>query len=77
MTLALSWGPYGGFYLARGYGFRLCLGRAALTWLPVELDRLCAGYAAHKRAELEKAVGYDPLADPLAPFKRVLDSLEG
>jgi len=63
-TLALSWGAFGGFYVVRGYGWRVCLGWIALTWLPVELDDLCRGYIAHKRAENE--------ARALAPWVRAL-----
>jgi hypothetical protein len=40
-TLALSWGRYGGFYLHRG---RVCLGRVAFTYCPVELDVLMRAY---------------------------------
>ena len=42
-TLALSWGPYGGFYLHRT---RVCLGWVALTYVAhVEIDDLMEGYA--------------------------------
>jgi hypothetical protein len=41
-TIALSWGKYGGFYKTHS---RICLGRIALTWLPVEIDDLMAAYA--------------------------------
>ena len=36
-TLALSWGPSGGFYIHR---HRICLGRVALTYSPMEIDDL-------------------------------------
>ena len=45
-TLALSWGPYGGFYVARNpVCCRLCLGWLALTWVAVEIDDLMIAYA--------------------------------
>lgn len=44
-TLALSWGPWGGFYVQRGFCRRVCIGRLALTYCPVELDDLMEAYA--------------------------------
>lgn len=44
-TLALSWGAWGGFYVNRGFGLRLCLGWLAITALPVDLDDLMEAYA--------------------------------
>lgn len=44
-TLALSWGPWGGFYVTRGFCKRVCLGRLAVTYCPVELDDLMEAYA--------------------------------
>lgn len=47
-TLALSWGPYGGFYLHRR---RVCLGWVALTYCPrVEIEDLVRGYLEARRA---------------------------
>lgn len=44
-TLALSWGPWGGVYVYRGYCKRICLGWAALTYCPnVEFDDLMEAY---------------------------------
>ena len=40
-TIALSWGPYGGFYLHR---HRICLGWLALTYVKVEIDDLMEAY---------------------------------
>lgn len=41
-TLALSWGPYGGFYVTRS---RVCLGFVAITLLPEnEIDELMEGF---------------------------------
>jgi hypothetical protein len=46
-TLALSWGPSGGFYLSAGYCKRVCLGRLALTLIPgAEVDDLMEAYVA-------------------------------
>ena len=44
-TVALSWGDWGGFYFTRDYGWRLCFGRAALTYLPIEIEALEDLYA--------------------------------
>lgn len=40
MTLALSIGKWGGFYLHRGHTLRLCLGWIAVTFIPRDLDEL-------------------------------------
>jgi hypothetical protein len=40
-TLALSWGPYGGFYL---HPRRVCLGWVALTYVRPEMDDLMEAY---------------------------------
>lgn len=37
MTIMLSFGRYGGFYVAHG---RLCLGWMAITFLPCDIDKL-------------------------------------
>lgn len=55
-TFALSWGRYGGFYLLRwrtprvGKPWRLCLGRIALTYLPVEIDDMLRAYVKEDAA---------------------------
>lgn len=36
--LMISIGPYGGFYFARGWSKRLCLGWIAFTFIPVDGD---------------------------------------
>lgn len=38
MTLALSFGKWGGFYILRGHTFRVCLGWVALTYFPEDID---------------------------------------
>lgn len=43
-TLALSFGPWGGFYVHRGFSLRLSLGWLAITWLPDELDTVLGSY---------------------------------
>lgn len=40
MTIAISFGAYGGFYFYRGYSIRICLGWVALTYLPRDLDTI-------------------------------------
>lgn len=39
-TLALSWGPWGGFYV---HPHRVCLGFVAITYVRVEIDDLMGG----------------------------------
>ena len=41
MSLVLSWGRWGGFYIYRGYTKRICLGWVALTFVPEEFEDLC------------------------------------
>jgi hypothetical protein len=53
-TLALSWGPWGGFYLNPGYSKRLCVGWLAITYVPVELDDMMEAYVS--RPEMEKTI---------------------
>ena len=40
MTIAISFGKYGGFYLFRGYTKRLCLGWMAITYFPCDIDEI-------------------------------------
>ena len=40
MTIALSFGRWGGIYVAFGYTWRVCLGWVALTVIPRDLDGL-------------------------------------
>lgn len=49
-TLALSWGPAGGFYTHRGGCKRVCIGKIAITLLPVELDEMMEAYVEHREA---------------------------
>ena len=45
-TLAISWGPWGGFYVVRGLATsRLCLGWLAITRVNVEVEDLMRAYA--------------------------------
>lgn len=52
-TVAVSVGPWGGFYVHRKFFQRVCIGWLAITVVPVELDDLMDAYAAavEKRAE--------------------------
>ena len=52
-TVALSVGPWGGFYLHRGFFHRLCLGYVALTVVPVELDDLMEAYVNEERHDAQ------------------------
>jgi len=38
MTICLSFGRYGGFYVHRGHTWRVCLGWVALTILWADID---------------------------------------
>lgn len=40
MTIMLSFGRWGGFYVRTGYAFRVCLGFVALTIMPQDIDKL-------------------------------------
>jgi len=40
MTIALSFGHWGGIYVYIGYTWRICLGWVALTLFPCDLDDL-------------------------------------
>ena len=40
-NLSISWGRNGGYYLTR---WRICLGKVAITYLPVEIDDLMRAY---------------------------------
>lgn len=41
MSVVLSCGKWGGFYLHRGYTTLLCMGFVALTFVPEEFEDLC------------------------------------
>ncbi len=44
-TVAVSYGPFGGFYYHRGNARRLCLGRLAITFIGwLEIDDLMDAY---------------------------------
>ena len=65
-TLALSWGPYGGFYVERDQTCRrLCLGWLAITYVPsVEVDALLRAYLAPRLPE-----GLGPVVDALVAVR--------
>jgi hypothetical protein len=58
-TLALSWGKWGGFYLALNgrdaITRRLCLGWFAVTWIGIEIDDLMEAYADSGDSSVEGA----------------------
>jgi hypothetical protein len=90
-TLALSWGPWGGFYLHRS---RICLGWVAITWFAIELDDLMEAYAdaplplgpedAHdQRLMVARAMfapldspGFHPSGSQVDEAARVIDLIE-
>lgn len=62
-TLALSWGPWGGFYLNPGYSKRLCIGWLAITYVPVELDDMMEAYATAPKLRASIRVAYRQLTN--------------
>ena len=44
MTLALTIGKWGGFYVFCDYTLRICLGWVALTFIPRDLDEILGDY---------------------------------
>jgi len=54
-TLALSWGPTGGRYVHNGFAKRACLGRLAMTFVPIEIDDLMEAYAYEAEALAARA----------------------
>ena len=40
MAIIISIGKWGGVYLYRGFGFRIALGWIAITYFPVDGDRI-------------------------------------
>ncbi len=54
MSIVLSFGKYGGFYVYIGTGFRLCLGWMALTILPVDMDVIFSMANAYIKKESKK-----------------------
>jgi hypothetical protein len=40
VTIWLSIGRYGGFYVSKGYMFRICLGWIAITFAPFDVDEV-------------------------------------
>ena len=39
MTILVSFGAYGGFYVRFGYTWRICFGWVAVTVLPFDIDK--------------------------------------
>jgi len=58
MTIAFSFGKWGGFYWKRGNTWRLCLGWAAITIMFFDIDELfnIVSKVAKKVEELDQAV---------------------
>lgn len=49
MSIVLSFGKWGGFYVSHGYTWRFCLGFAALTIIPQDIDELFLRHGIGKR----------------------------
>lgn len=57
-TLALSWGPSGGFYV---HPHRICIGRVALTYVPdAEIDDLMLAYVERAEASTTQSASAAP-----------------
>jgi len=50
MSIVLSFGRYGGFYIHNGFTKRICLGWMALTFIPKDIDIILAqaGYPSDR-----------------------------
>lgn len=56
MTVAISFGKYGGFYFSRGYTTRLCIGWVAITYFPRDIDTIFDKmFAEDKKPEARSA----------------------
>lgn len=42
-SVIISFGPWGGFYLFNRFTKRICLGWLAITFIPLDVDRLFDG----------------------------------
>jgi len=42
MSIILSFGKFGGFYIHNGFTKRICLGWVALTFIPMDIDVILA-----------------------------------
>jgi len=40
MTFTVSFGKWAGFYIFKGYTFRVCLGWVAFTYFPIDIDEI-------------------------------------
>jgi len=40
MTFTVSFGKWAGFYIFKGYSFRVCLGFVAFTYFPIDIDEI-------------------------------------
>lgn len=57
-TLAVTWGPWGGFYAngKRGLIWRVCLGFVAITYIPAEMTQILGGWLDSE--DYEKTLRY-------------------
>lgn len=61
MTLSISIGKYGGFYLRRDYTARLCLGWVAFTWYPFDIDAHFRKVGAAREALVRECIRLEAL----------------
>lgn len=52
----LSFGRWGGFYVHRGYSWRLCLGWVAITAFPADFDRRVWGWLRRDETDARRQV---------------------
>ena len=67
MSVILSFGKFGGFYIYHGFSFRVCLGWIALTIIPVDVDELFRPTHVGADAEQQQATGDDEQERVAAP----------
>jgi len=56
MSITLSFGPYGGFYIHTGNCYRICLGWVAITFMKMELEDLVNNAEAHLLKEITDTI---------------------
>lgn len=55
MAIIISIGKWGGVYAYRGFGWRLCLGYIAITYLPYDGDTVLEAAALGAEIALERS----------------------
>lgn len=55
MSICLSFGRFGGFYINRGYSTRICLGFMAITIFPEDIDDILDRLSDKVKLPVDKA----------------------